>query len=85
MSPFQPRLFEGNISGDRKKAGWNPSDFILLVLRASMLTSSWPDVGWMIEMTPVDFVSSSVVKLSQKFSSVQQIYHVVQPKPTTGR
>jgi len=75
----------GNISGDRKKAGWNPSDFILLVLRASMLTSSWPDVGWMIEMTPVDFVSSSVVKLSQKFSSVQQIYHVVQPKPTTGR
>jgi len=55
------------------------------VLRASFLTRTFPDVDWMVEMTPVDFVSSSIVKLSQKFSTVQQIYHVVQPRSITGR
>ncbi|XP_078489689.1 uncharacterized protein LOC100175381 [Ciona intestinalis] len=76
----------GNISGDRKNAGWNPTDFILLVLRASLQISAWPDVDWQIEMTPVDFVSSSIVQLSQDIqASVNKIFHIVQPENITGR
>uniref|UniRef100_H2YWG8 Dehydrogenase/reductase SDR family member 11 n=1 Tax=Ciona savignyi TaxID=51511 RepID=H2YWG8_CIOSA len=76
----------GNLSGDRTNAGWNPSDFILLVLRASLQTSSWPDVDWQIEMTPVDFVSRSIVRLSQNLqASVHKIFHIVQQEEITGR
>nr|CAB3237767.1 N-(5-amino-5-carboxypentanoyl)-L-cysteinyl-D-valine synthase-like [Phallusia mammillata] len=76
----------GNISGDSARAAWNPSDFILLVMRASIMTSSFPDVTWDVEMTPVDFVSKCIVKLSQDFrSSVHKIFHVVQPERVTGK
>ncbi|XP_076821581.1 uncharacterized protein LOC143468326 isoform X2 [Clavelina lepadiformis] len=76
----------GNISGSTSFASWNPSDFILLVLRASLITSSWPDVDWTIEMTPVNFVSKCIVRLSQELqTSVHKIFHLVQPKAITGK
>ena len=78
--------FLGNISGDSLLAEWNPMDFILLVLRASLMTSSWPDLDWHIEMTPVDFVSQSIIKLSQDLqTSVHKIFHIVQARGVSGK
>ncbi|XP_077966537.1 uncharacterized protein LOC120348546 [Styela clava] len=71
----------GNVSGDRVNAGWNSSDFNLLVIRASILTGVWPDINWSVEMTPVDFLSNAIVQLSQNFSiAMHKVFHLVNPK-----
>ena len=51
--------------GDRKNSQWNALDFTLLVLRGCTHTLYAPDVDWKMEMTPVDFASEMIVKLTQ--------------------
>ena len=55
----------GNLAGDRERVRWNPIDFILLMIKGITATLSAPDVDWMVEMTPVDFVSEMIVKMTQ--------------------
>ena len=50
------------------------------------MTLTWPDVNWHIEMSPVDFVSKSIIKLTEKMPmSKQKIFHIVQANGVTGR
>ena len=60
-----PIVSSGNLAGDRKSASWNPLDFTLLVLKGCAKTLTAPDVDWNLEMTPVDFVSEAIVKMTQ--------------------
>ena len=55
----------GNLSGDREQVQWNPFDFILLMIKGITTTLSAPNIDWQVEMTPVDFVSEMIVKMSQ--------------------
>ena len=55
----------GNLSGDREHVQWNPVDFILLMIKGITTTLSAPNIDWQVEMTPVDFVSEMIVKMSQ--------------------
>lgn len=55
----------GNLSGDREHVQWNPIDFILLMIKGVTSTLSAPNVDWQVEMTPVDFVSEMIVKMTQ--------------------
>ena len=55
----------GNLSGDREHVQWNPADFILLMIKGITTTLSAPNMDWQVEMTPVDFVSEMIVKMSQ--------------------
>ena len=55
----------GNLSGESKTAYWNPADFNLLMFLGCLATETAPNVDWLVEMTPVDFVSKSIVKLTQ--------------------
>ena len=55
----------GNLSGDRERVQWNPLDFILLMIKGITTTLSAPNIDWQVEMTPVDFVSEMIVKMTQ--------------------
>ena len=55
----------GNLSGDREHVQWNPVDFILLMIKGITTTLSAPNIDWQVEMTPVDFVSEMIVRMSQ--------------------
>ena len=55
----------GNLSGDRERVQWNPLDFILLMIKGITTTLSAPNIDWQVEMTPVDFVSAMIVKMTQ--------------------
>ena len=55
----------GNLAGDREQVQWNPFDFILLMIKGITTTLSAPNIDWQVEMTPVDFVSEMIVKMSQ--------------------
>ena len=55
----------GNLSGESKNAYWNPADFNFLMLVGCLAVGKAPNVDWLIEMTPVDFVSKAIVQLTQ--------------------
>lgn len=55
----------GNLSADREHVQWNPVDFTLLMIKGITATLSAPDIDWQVEMTPVDFVSEIIVKMTQ--------------------
>ena len=75
-------LSAGNLSGDRERARWNPQDFTLLMLQGCLMTGTAPRVDWNVEMTPVDFVSSLVVKLTQQMTlGLGKIFHVINTQP----
>lgn len=80
------QLPQGNLSGDSRKAFWNPQDFTLLVLQACAKTGLAPDVDWDMEFTPVDFVANIVVKLTQNPDlALGKTLHVVNDKPIKAR
>ncbi|XP_046369445.2 glycine betaine reductase ATRR-like isoform X1 [Haliotis rufescens] len=76
----------GNLSGDRLTGQWNPQDFTLLVLQACTKLGLAPEVNWNMEMTPVDFASKVIVKITQNPSSVMgKTFHVINTQPIKAR
>ncbi|XP_048589183.1 glycine betaine reductase ATRR isoform X2 [Nematostella vectensis] len=76
----------GNLAGDRKTARWNPMDFTLLMLKGCAETLNAPDVDWQVEMTPVDFVSETIVKMTQEMTlTVGKVFHLINPRPLESR
>ncbi|XP_033112958.1 linear gramicidin synthase subunit D-like isoform X1 [Anneissia japonica] len=72
----------GNLSGDSKTAFWNPMDSNLLAIQGIAATLSAPDINWKIEMTPVDFVSSVIINMTQNLMCcVGKVFHMVNPYP----
>ncbi|WAQ97992.1 LGRD-like protein [Mya arenaria] len=76
----------GNMSGDRKQAFWNPQDFTLLMLQASIRLGLAPDVDWDMEMTPVDFAAEFVVAMTKRSGlSLGKTFHIINDKPLKSR
>ncbi|XP_029206650.2 linear gramicidin synthase subunit D-like [Acropora millepora] len=76
----------GNLSADRDHVQWNPLDFTLLMIKGMTATLSAPDIDWQVEMTPVDFVSEIIVKMTQEMSiSMGKIFHIINPQPISAK
>ena len=56
------------------------------MIAASVRTGRAPDVDWDVEMTPVDFVSTLIVSLTQKMAlGLGKVFHVINTKPMKSR
>ncbi|KAL9971921.1 hypothetical protein ACROYT_G018144 [Oculina patagonica] len=76
----------GNLSGDRERVQWNPIDFILLMIKGITTTLSAPSIDWQVEMTPVDFVSEMIVKMTQEMSvALGKVFHIINPQPLNAK
>ncbi|KAH9494553.1 hypothetical protein Btru_019837 [Bulinus truncatus] len=76
----------GNLSGDSLQAYWNPQDFTLLILQACARTGLAPNIDWNMEMTPVDFVATVIVKLTQNPDcALGKTLHLVNDKPMKAK
>ena len=65
----------GNMGGAGEV--WNPSDINLLILQGCIAIGAAPKVdGWIMEMTPVDFAASAMVKIMKDNSNLGQTFHV---------
>jgi amino acid adenylation domain-containing protein/thioester reductase-like protein len=72
----------GNIGGHSKLGSTNTYDLLNALIVESLIIGSYPNVdSWLIEMTPVDFVSEAIIKLSNDTSAKQQVYHLGDPNP----
>ncbi|KAJ6160618.1 hypothetical protein N7470_004014 [Penicillium chermesinum] len=76
----------GTISGHSTTGAANPYDLLTALLVESICLGYAPDVdGWRAEMTPVDFVSQSIIHLSNQDHAGQTIYHLGDPDPVDTR
>jgi len=69
------------ISGDSKTGICNTHDFINLMTKGCLQMGSFPDVEYMLDMSPVDYVSKAVVYLSRQKSSIGKAFHLQHPEP----
>ncbi|MDZ8237271.1 MAG: thioester reductase domain-containing protein [Nostoc sp. ChiQUE01a] len=69
------------ISGDSKTGICNTHDFINLMAKGCLQMGSFPDVEYMLDMSPVDYVSKAVVYLSRQKESVGKAFHLQHPQP----
>jgi len=68
----------GNLSGELANGYWNPVDFNFLMIKGCLLAGTAPTVDWLIEMTPVDFVSKIIVRFTQNITlSLGKTFHLV--------
>ncbi|KAL4780108.1 hypothetical protein BJX76DRAFT_361166 [Aspergillus varians] len=72
----------GTISGHSQSGAANAWDLLSALLVESVKLGKYPDVeGWRAEMTPVDFVSKSIVHLGNQTSVDQTVFHLGDPDP----
>ncbi|KZL50443.1 polyketide synthase [Nodularia spumigena CENA596] len=69
------------ISGDSKTGICNTHDFINLMTKGCLQMGSFPDVDYMLDMSPVDYVSKAVVYLSRQKQSIGKAFHLQHPQP----
>ena len=77
ISIYRPPL----IAGHSKTGVSNTDDFICLMLKGCIQMGSFPDLNYLLDMSPVDYVSQSIVYLSQQPESVGQAFHLQHPQP----
>ncbi|OQD76643.1 hypothetical protein PENDEC_c004G04220 [Penicillium decumbens] len=72
----------GTISGHSVTGSANAWDLLTALIVESIRLGYAPDVeGWRAEMTPVDFVSKSIVHLATQTQTDQTMFHLGDPDP----
>ncbi|WP_437821703.1 amino acid adenylation domain-containing protein [Sorangium sp. So ce1078] len=71
----------GTVSGDSRTGAWNTGELMCRTLKACVQLGSYPDMDALMDLAPVDYVSSAVVALSMRPESVGRTYHLVNPEP----
>ena len=69
------------ISGHSKTGVSNTDDFVCLMLKGCIQMGSFPDLDYLLDMSPVDYVSQSIVYLSQQPESLGKAFHLQHPQP----
>uniref|UniRef100_A0A8D8VTW3 Linear gramicidin synthase subunit D n=1 Tax=Cacopsylla melanoneura TaxID=428564 RepID=A0A8D8VTW3_9HEMI len=74
----------GNIGGSLSFNNWNHVDFNLYLLQAITTTGLSPHIDWYLELTPVDFLTTSLVQLYTNVNHMNKIYNFINTKPISG-
>ncbi|NJL61196.1 MAG: NAD-dependent epimerase/dehydratase family protein [Methylacidiphilales bacterium] len=69
------------ISGHSETGVGNIDDFINLMIKGCLQMGSFPDVDYMMDMSPVDYVSKSIVHLSLQKESLGKAFNLQHPQP----
>ena len=71
----------GLVSGHSVSGAWNTDNLISSMTRACVLLGSVPNLDVMVNIVPVDFVSSAIVHLSKDPKNLGKVYHLDNPEP----
>lgn len=75
----------GLIIGHSRSGAWNTSDVTSRMLKSWIELGAAPDVEATIDMTPVDYVSRAIVRLSRLDDTLGRIYHLANPRPVSAQ
>ncbi|ALF52749.1 polyketide synthase [Nostoc piscinale CENA21] len=71
------------IAGDSQTGIGNTHDFINLMVKGCLQMGYFPDVEYMLDMSPVDYVSKAIVYLSMQPESIGKAFHLQHPNPVS--
>jgi len=71
------------ISGHSQTGVCNTDDFINLMVKGCIQMGYFPDVEYMMDMSPVDYVSKAIVHLSRQKESLGKSFHLQHPQPAS--
>lgn len=66
----------GPITGHSRTGVWNQDDLIAQLLQASFRLGAVPDVSFMIDVVPVDYVSKAIVHIAKDPGSVGRVFNL---------
>ncbi len=69
------------ISGHSETGVGNTDDFVNLMTKGCLQMGAFPDVDYMLDMSPVDYVSKAIVHLSRQEVSLGNAFHLQHPQP----
>lgn len=69
------------IAADSQTGICNTEDFINYVIKGCIQMGYFPDIDYMLDASPVDYVSKAIVYLSQQPESIGQAFHLQHPEP----
>ncbi len=69
------------IAGDSNTGVCNTDDFINLVIKGCLQMGCFPNVDYMLDASPVDYVSKAIVYLSRQKESLGKAFHLQHPEP----
>ncbi|WP_066380744.1 thioester reductase domain-containing protein [Anabaena sp. CA = ATCC 33047] len=69
------------ISGDSQTGIGNTHDFINLMVKGCLQMGYFPAVEYMLDMSPVDYVSKAIVYLSMQQASLGKAFNLQHPQP----
>jgi thioester reductase-like protein len=70
----------GVITGHSRTGVGHWEDFISRTIRGCVQVGAVPDMALQVDMTPVDYVSAALVRLSQRPASLGGIFHLINPR-----
>lgn len=71
------------IAGHSQTGISNTHDFICLMAKGCLQMGSFPEVDYMLDMSPVDYVSKAIVYLSRQKESIGKAFHLQHPQPVS--
>ncbi|MEO0827849.1 MAG: thioester reductase domain-containing protein, partial [Cyanobacteria bacterium J06642_9] len=69
------------IGGHSKTGVSNTEALFCLILKGCVQMKAFPIIDYWLDMSPVDYISSSIVYLSQQPSSISKAFHLQNPQP----
>ncbi|MBW4633311.1 MAG: thioester reductase domain-containing protein [Iphinoe sp. HA4291-MV1] len=71
------------IAGHSQTGISNTHDFTNLMIKGCLEMGYFPDVDYMLDMSPVDYVSKAIVYLSRQKESIGKAFHLQHPEPVS--
>ncbi|NEQ19418.1 MAG: hypothetical protein F6K28_06755 [Microcoleus sp. SIO2G3] len=71
------------IAGHSETGVSNTHDFTNLMIKGCLDMGCFPDVDYMLDMSPVDYVSKAIVYLSRQKESIGKAFHLQHPEPVS--
>ncbi|MBE9170808.1 thioester reductase domain-containing protein [Pleurocapsales cyanobacterium LEGE 06147] len=71
----------GRVSGHSQTGVCNTNDRLYRMIKGFIQLKCAPDLDAIVDMTPVDYVSKSIIHLSRRKQSLDKIFHLSNPHP----
>jgi thioester reductase-like protein len=69
------------IAGHSRTGIWNTDDFVCRMIKGCIQLGSVPEIGAMVDILPVDYVSKAITHLSRQKESEGKTFHLANPNP----
>jgi thioester reductase-like protein len=76
VSIYRPPL----ISGHSQTGIWNTDDIVCRMIKAGIQMKSLPDLDFLLDISPVDYVSQGIVHLSRQAETLGKTFHLNNPQ-----